>query len=103
MHFRAVGLMFAVVGLFVMSFLLFYSPLEVNSIDKNYIHKLVVFSGNVAKERVTGEEHYFSVGDISVRCSCRNLYLDGKKVKIIGFVEEYQGKFYARALRIFVL
>ena len=103
MQLRAITLSFAIVGLFVMSFLLFLSPKEIDTLNEDDFHKVVSFSGEVNRERITGAQHYMYVGNVSVRCSCENEYLDGKNVKIVGFVNEFDGKFYVQVLRISII
>jgi len=99
---RALSLALALLGLFVLSYFIFVAPSLVSELDQKYLHRRVYFSGTANNERVVTNQHYFHVGNISVRCSCGTEYYEGKKVTIIGFVEEYDKNFYVRALRISV-
>lgn len=97
---RALSLALTITGLFVLSYFVFVTPTYVSSLSEEDLHKRVVFSGIVSNERVVADQHYFYVNNISVRCSCGTNYYDGKLVTVLGFVEEYDKRFYVRALRI---
>ena len=97
---RALALSLAIVGLFVLSYFVFSAPEQATNLDEHNLHKIVVFTGKVSGERVASNQHYFYVGNISVQCSCGNRYFERKNVSVLGFVEQYNGNFYARALKI---
>jgi hypothetical protein len=102
MAMRALALSLAFVGLFVLCYSFFSSPREVISLQNTTTHDLVLFSGKAHNERIVSDQHYFSVGNISVRCSCASQYVEGKEVTIVGFVETYDSSLYVRALKLVV-
>lgn len=99
--FRKVSFIVAFLGI---SFLLSLSNsfIELTDFENSKLNQKVVFSGIVKNQKVIGNFRILKIGEIEFICECVENYL-GKKIKIFGFVEEYNGKRQIRVLGIKLL
>lgn len=89
-------------GLGTLSIIIFKSPVEIDSaetLDSFEINTKVELDGKVERERVFEDFKVLVVEGIEIICDCEEYYL-GKQIKIIGLIDEYNGKKQIKALTI---
>ncbi len=97
---RYVALALTIVGIFVLVGVMVFSPArEINSLDNVQVNEKVEIEGIVTEERIIKKINIMQVNGIELVCDCI-LSFKGKKVRVMGVVEEFNGKRQVRVLRI---
>ena len=93
----------AVLGIGLLLFLLGAPAEEFSgSFEEHEENKKIFLEGKVDSERDFREYKSFTIDGVEVICDCREELL-GKRIRVEGIVEEYEGKRQIRVLEIGVL
>jgi len=99
---RHISLIAAILGICVLFLLLNLSAKNVDNIDNLKVKERVILEGVVDGEKIGNNYNSFNIGNVSVRCYCKDSF-NGKNTSVNGYVEEYNGKRDVRALTISVI
>ena len=99
---KKISFTIGVIGIAMLVILLNSSPKEVKSIANEKINQKVTIQGKVLSERQFNDFSILQIEGIEAICECKNPYLN-KEVRVIGLVEEYQGKRQIKILEIKVI
>jgi len=99
---KKASLIFLIIGIIVLIFISFKSPIKnVNfeNLEGMEINTRVEINGKVEGVKDFEDFKILIVDGIEIICDCKQNYL-GKQIKIIGLVDEYNGKRQIKALKI---
>jgi len=108
MGMKSVALGIALVGIAILLFLLYrpYSEEIVNieSLEGLTPNTKVMVEGIVSSERIFDDFRILVIKNIPVVCGCKTaVSLEGKEVRVIGLIEEYEGEREIQVLELTVL
>lgn len=99
---RKLAFIVSLIGIFVLlGFFMLPAQIITNSNDilELKLNTKVILVGTVDSERAYGDFRILSIQGVTVTCNCLESYL-GKKVEILGVVENYEKKKQIEILRI---
>ncbi len=100
---RRLAFIICILSTFILLTLLVYWPAQhYSSLETLIPHERVFVEGVVKEEIIRGTFRVFYIDSIEVRCECSTSYL-GKQIQVEGYLEDYRGERYVRALRIYSL
>ena len=99
---RHISLIAAILGICVLFLLLNFNAKNVDNIDNLKVKERVILEGVVDGEKIGNNYNSFDIGNVSVRCYCKDSF-NGKNISVKGYVEEYNGKRYVRVLKIEII
>lgn len=102
MNVPAICLVVALMGLFVLMYVMMAPAREVESLGDAMLRENVVVSGVVESERGISTGTAMNVGDIEVRYDGFDSY-KGNFVRVEGYVDEFRGRRYVVAQSIVII
>ena len=104
---KRLSLLIALFGIFVLGMLMFKIKAvdikNLKDIERLEINTKVKLEGKVIEERILFEgTKLIKIRDLEIICECRRSF-KGNEIRVVGLVEEFDGKRQVRALRIEVL